>query len=339
MLLCMGFFLGFSQGQSGRKGARTSAEALETQTSDGDELIRVRSEEILVPVTVRDSSTGEHVSGLKPESFFIYDNGERQEIASFNRQRVPVNIVLLLDASGSVFGQMRFIREAAKNFTRGLMPEDRVSVMQFADRVELLQDWTSGTDAKGLAKALDWRYHPGQSTTFYDGLYLAATEQLKRVEGRKVVILLTDGIDTGERVRASFTDALNAVRLAEASVYVISLTEYLRMALAKYDKGWLGRVFGGYDPKQLKRYLALIDGAEKLLERIAVETGGRIFLPRKDEDLAPAYGAVAEELSAQYIITYVPRKRAAAGEYRRIRVLVAPGIYEINTRDGYVGRA
>jgi von Willebrand factor type A domain. len=339
LALCLCFCVLQAAGQSGRQGLKTAPVETENQADDTDDLIRVRAEEILVPVTVRDQTTGAHVSGLKPESFFIYDNGERQEIASFNRQRVPANIVLLLDASGSVFGQMRFIREAAKNFTQGLMPEDKVCVMQFADRVELLQDWTQGTDSRGLAKALDWRYHPGQSTTFYDGLYLAATEQLKRVEGRKVVILLTDGIDTGERKHASFTDALNAVRRAEASVYVISLTEYLRVALSKYDKGWLGRIFGGYDPRQIKRYQILINEAEGLLEKIAAETGGRMFLPRKDEDLLPAYRAVAEELQAQYIITYKPKKRAAAGEYRRIRVLVSPGIYEINTRDGYVGRA
>ncbi|HEY0544493.1 MAG TPA: VWA domain-containing protein [Pyrinomonadaceae bacterium] len=328
---------GISHAQSGRQKEGTQTPTEGGTSVDEGELIRVRTEEILVPVSVRDQA-GMPVGGLGADSFFVYDNGERQEISSFNRQRVPINIVLLLDASGSVFSRMRFIREAAKGFLQGLLKEDQVCVMQFADEVELLQDWTGGADTQHLLKALEWRYHPGQSTTFYDGLYLAAQEQLKRVQGRKIVILLTDGIDTAEKRRASYADALNAVRRAEASVYVISLTESLRAAVEKRDHGWVGRVFGGYDPKELARYKSLIDEAEKSLTKIAAETGGRIFLPVKEEDLKPAYESIAEELRTQYIITFKPRQRAAAGEYRRLRVLVTPGGYEVVARDGYIGR-
>lgn len=325
--------------QSGRQQKTVvSTEKEGESTVDEGDLIRVRTEEVLVPVSVRDQA-GLPVSGLSRDGFFVYDNGERQEITSFNRQRVPANIVLLLDASGSVFSRMRFIREAAKEFLQGLLPEDKVCVMQFADQVELLQDWTVGTDTQSLLKALEWRYHPGQATTFYDGLYLAAQEQLTRVEGRRIVILLTDGIDTAERKRASFADALNAIRRAEAGVYVISLTDGLRKALEKRDRGWIGKVFGGYDPKALASYRNMIDEAEKMLSKIALETGGRIFLPGTEEDLAPAYKAIAEELRTQYIITYKPKKRAAAGEYRQIRVLVSPGGYEVAARDGYIGRS
>lgn len=303
-----------------------------------NELIRIRTDEILVPVSIRDPS-GALVSGLTPDRFLIYDNGERQEIASFNRQRVPANIVLLLDASGSVFSRMRFIRDAAKHFLQSLLPEDKVCVMQFADQVELLQDWTPGNDTKPLIRALEWRYHPGQSTVFYDGLYLAAQNQLSHMEGRRIVILLTDGIDTAERRRASFSDAVNAIRRAEATVYVVSLTESLRAELAKNDRGWLGRVFGGYDPKQLARFRTLINDAENRLTTIANESGGRIFLPVKEEDLLPAYEAIAEELRLQYVITFKPKKRAAAGEYRRLKVLVTPGGFEVAAREGYVGRS
>lgn len=329
-------------GQSGRKVTPSTS----TQSSKGvepweetDDVLRVRSEEILLPVSVRDW-TGAPVGGLGEEHFLVYDNGVRQEIRSFNRYRVPANIVLLLDASGSVFSQMRLIREAAKGFVHGLLKEDRVCVMQFADRVELLQDWTGATETARLEKALDWRYHPGQSTTFYDGLYLAAQEQLSRVEGRRIIILLTDGIDTAERRHASFTEALNAVRRAEASVYVVSLTASLRALIErKTGGGWLSRLLaGGYDPRLVARYKALINGAEKLLTEVATQTGGRIFLPVEKEDLSPAYRAIAEELRTQYIITYKPSPRAAVGEWRRIRVLVTPGGYDVATREGYLGR-
>lgn len=323
-------------GQSGRQPGG-QAERLPEQIND-DEVLRVRTDEVVLPVSVRDAE-GKLVNGLTEERFLVYDNGVRQRITSFNRRRVPANIVLLLDASGSVFQQMRLIREAARSFIDGLVKEDRVCVMQFADRVELLQDWTPADDARNLERALNWRYHPGESTAFYDGLYLAAEEKLAKVEGRRIIILLTDGIDTVERKRAGFQDALNAVRRAEASVYVVSLTATLREAIEKKTGGTFKRLLSGYDPREVKKALAMIDEAEERLSGLATQTGGRLFLPRKEEDLLPAYKAIAEELRSQYIITYKPEPRATSGQWRRIRVLVLPGGYEIATREGYRGRA
>lgn len=329
--LCGSF--GVVKGQSGRKSDET-----ETGKGQTDDVLRVKTEEVLLPVSVRDES-GMPVSGLGRERFLIFDNGVRQEIASFNLHRVPANIVLLLDASSSVFSQMRFIREAAGKFLEGLLKEDNVCVMQFSDRVELLQDWTSATDLKQLEKSLNWRYHPGLRTTFYDGLYLAAQEQLSKVEGRRIVILLTDGLDTAERRRASYADAFNAVRRAEASVYVVSLTANLRAQVeSKIGKSRLSRLFGGYDQREVTKYLALMDDSEKVLTSLATQTGGRIFLPIKDEDLAPAYQAIADELRTQYIITYQPKPRVTTGEYRHVRVLVTDGNFEVATREGYTGR-
>jgi Ca-activated chloride channel family protein len=330
-------------GQSGRKPLSEERSAQEQRRQGGvaegeDDVLRVRTEEVLLPVSVRDAK-GLPVGGLGEESFFIYDNGVRQEIKSFNRRRIPANIVLLLDASGSVFGQMRFIREAAKGFIQGLDAQDKVSVMQFADKVELLQDWTSATDTAKLLKAVDWRYRPGESTAFYDGLYLAAREQLSKVEGRRLIIVLTDGIDSIDRRHASYKDALNAVRGAEATVYVVSLTASLRALVEERTGGGggaLSRILArGYDPRQVSRYLSLIDSAEKLLTGLAEQTGGRIFLPIKDEELSPAYSAIALELRTQYIITYQPRPKALSGTWRPIRVLVAPGGYEVASRRGY----
>lgn len=328
---------GQARGQSGRKHLEERGAQEQGLGAQGEEdVLRVRTQEVLLPVSVRDAQ-GLPVNGLSKESFFIYDNGVRQEIESFNRRRIPANIVLLLDASGSVFSQMRFIREAAKGFIEGLDAQDKVSVMQFADKVELLQDWTTASDTSKLLKAINWRYRPGESTAFYDGLYLAARDQLSKVEGRRLIIVLTDGIDSIERRQASYTDALNALRQAEATVYVVSLTASLRALIEeRTGGGWLGRILArGYDPRQVARYLALIDTAEKLLTGLAEQTGGRIFLPIKDEELSHAYSAIALELRTQYIITYQPRPKALSGTWRPVRVLVSPGGYEVASRRGY----
>ncbi|HEY0003531.1 MAG TPA: VWA domain-containing protein [Pyrinomonadaceae bacterium] len=305
--------------------------------TDEDEIIRVRTDEVALPVSVRDER-GTPVAGLRAESFFIYDNGVRQQITSFNQRRIPANIILLLDASGSVFSQMRLIRLAAKRFAQELLPQDRVCVMQFADRVEVLQDWTQATEIAKLEKTLVWRYHAGQGTAFHEGLQRAASEQLSKVEGRRVIILLTDGIDTAKGPQTSFAEALNSVRRAEASVYVVSLTATLRKLIEdSAGTGW-SKIFSGSDPREVSALLELIEGAERQLKELAEQTGGRLFLPLKDEDLLPAYQAIAEELRTQYIITYRPLPRVAAGEQREIRVLVSPGGYEVAARRGYLGR-
>lgn len=339
LLLCFLSLLGGeARGQSGRKASDSSSTVQTEKNGQDEEVLRVRTEEVLLPVSVRDE-TGAPVGGLDQEKFLVFDNGVRQQILSFNRQRVQANIVLLLDASSSVFSQMRMIRKAAKRFLEGLLKEDRVCVLQFADKVELLQDWTPATQLQQLEKSLEWRYHPGLRTTFFDGLYLAAHEQLSKVEGRRIIILLTDGLDTTERQKASFTDALAAVRRADASVYVVSLTGYLRAQLEdKAGKTKAAKLFSGYDQREVAYYLGLLERSEKQLEVLALQTGGRIFLPLKDEDLLPAYEAIAEELRTQYIITYKPQPRASAGEYRRVRVLVLPGDYEVGAREGYTGK-
>ena len=338
-LLILLFSLSMQGGReaSGQSGRQTDPSQTVPKQS-GDDILRVKTEEVLLPVSVRDEM-GAPVNGLEKERFIVFDNGVRQEIESFNRHRVSANIVLLLDASSSVFSEMRFIRDAAKRFIEGLLDEDKVSVMQFSDRVELLQDWTSARSLQQLEKSLDWRYHPGLRTTFYDGLYLAAEEQLKKVDGRRIIILLTDGLDTAEKHRASFPDALNAVKRAEASVYVVSLTADVRNQIEeRAGRSRLSKIFSGYDRREVSGYLALLENSERLLSGLAAQTGGRIFLPLKDEDLTTAYQAIAEELRTQYIITYKPKLRVTAGEYRHVRVLVTDGNYEVAAREGYTGR-
>jgi len=317
-------------GGSGRAGSFKAGGVRDVQ--EPVDVIRVRTDEVVVPVSVRDER-GAPVNGLSEDQFLVYENGVRQEIASFNRRRVPANIVLLMDASGSVFYEMNLIREAARTFLQELVPGDQVSVMQFADRVELLADWTRAEDAGAINKALAWRYHAGERTAFYEGLQRAAEIQLKKVEGRRIIILLTDGIDTAGR--GSFSDALTAVRVAEASVYVVSLTVRLREELERKVGGRLRAFLSGISRAEISRYRTMIDDSERQLISVSEETGGRVFFPHETENLTPAYRAIAEELRTQYILTYVPKKGAGTEGWRELRVLVLPGGFDVATRSGY----
>lgn len=318
--------------QSGRVGSGTQT-SQNSSSEEVEDVVRVRTDEVVLPVSVRDER-GLPVNGLTEDQFLIYENGVRQEIRSFNRRRVPANIVLMLDASGSVYDHMNLIRDAAKGFLKNLVEGDRVCVMQFADRVELLQDWVAASDWKRIERALEWRYHAGDRTSFYEGLYRTAREQLARAQGRRILILLTDGVDTAEGRGASYRDALDAVVGSEAAVYVVSLTKSLREGLDRRVGGRFRAILSGVSPGDLARYRRMIDEAEDRLIEIAEKTGGRIFFPHEFEDLLPAYEAIAEELRSQYILTYVPKKSLGAGEWRSIRVLVLPGGYDVATRSG-----
>lgn len=335
-LVILGLLIGSSAAlaQSGRQPLP------DTQVNpDDSDIIRIRSEEVLLPVTVRDRE-GNRVDGLNPKEFMIFDNGKRQEIVGFNRERTPVNVLFLLDASGSVFPHMRFIREAATKFARELRPVDNVCVMQFADEVELLQDWTPAGDSTAINRALNWRYKPGESTSFYDGVYLAAKDRMAGISGRKLIILLTDGIDSPIKRHSSREDAVNALRNSEAALYVISLTAVLRHRVdARVGTTKKAQVLRGADPREVDRFQQLLNDSEDALNQMAEVTGGRMFLPLEDDNLKDSLAAISEELRSQYIITYRPTPAPKPAEWRQVKVLVGSGGYEVQARDGYHGRA
>lgn len=319
--------------QSGRKPPEQQGDTKSQKTQSDGSIVSIKTEEVILPITVRDG-TGRLVKGLDARDFFVYDNGQRQEIENFNRQQVPVNVLFMLDASGSIFEQMEPIRNAALAFVKTLAPEDRVAIMQFADKVQTLQDWTGNYE--DIKLALNWKYKPGQATVFYDALVDAA-EKFKGVEGRRAIILLTDGVNT--KGNASFERGLAAIGRSEAAVYVVSETEALARPLRRDLKGAngvLNRVFGGSYQIQAKQYLALLENAERELTKLADSTGGQIYFPIADHDLAGAYDEVAQELKTQYIVSYVPvSPRAIEEPYHKVEVLVRGGGYQAYTRRGY----
>src|SRR5215510_4635651 len=207
--------------QSGRKPTSNDQPAR-------DEVIRLRADEVLLNVTVTDTY-GHQATDLMKDEFIVAEDNQRQDIASFVISSVPVNVVLMLDASGSVVGEINSLRDAAMHFVNQLGPEDKTSVIEFHTNVELIQDWTS--KAEEVRHALSWRFKPGMvmnkdgrydygSTALYDALYSAADEQLSKVDGRKALILLTDGDDTSSKV--TFQQSLIPIIKSGAVVYVIS---------------------------------------------------------------------------------------------------------------------
>lgn len=289
-----------------------------------DDSIRLRAEEVLLNVTVTDSFSHQATDLIKDE-FIIAEDGQRQDIASFLLSSVPVNVVLMLDASGSVVSEINSLRDAAMQLVDQLGPEDKTSIIEFHSNVELIQDWTAKAD--DVRHALSWRFKPGMvqtkqggftfgSTALYDALYSTADEQLAKVDGRKAIIILTDGDDTSSKV--TYDQALISIIKSGAIVYVISKAR-------AFINQWRGyRVF-----------VARLERAEQLMTTIVTRTGGRIFSPLKDEEMKDVYARVARELKNQYIITYVPKNLKHDGLLRNVRVFLTRPGYAARTRDGY----
>lgn len=301
--------------------------------SSGD-TIAIETSEVLLPVTVRDS-VGQFAANLKAEDFDVYEDGIPQPISSFTLKRMPVHVVLLIDTSSSVTRELEDFKAAALNFIAQLEPEDKICLIRFDDIVELVQDWTSNRNT--LKRAMN-RLATGMFTKFNDALYLAAKEQLSQVTGRKAVIVLTDGIDSG---RGSTTPdrAFRTLVEEETSVYVVSKTRIQGRADREKLDFYLRNSSSGATNQLridgLKMALAELESSERFLKQIADETGGRIFLPDNFDDLGNAYQQVADELRSQYLIFYTPTNPARDGSYRSVRVKVKTPGYRATTRFGY----
>lgn len=324
---------GTAAAQSGRRvtpSQNAPAGAVPNSVDDGGE-VQLSTQEVLLSVTVRDAE-GRSIKGLSPEDFIVAEDRVGQKIESFNPKREPVNVVLLLDASGSVLSELTSIRKAAAQFVDSLGPEDSVSVMQFADRVELIQDWT--TDRTEVKHALDWRFKGGEATAFWDGLYLAAADQLAKVDGRRAIVLLSDGVDT--RSRVTQTDAMAALDRSAASLYVISKASAI-IEKIRPSAGKLGSILNGTGGAA-RDAIDILTVSEERMRTMADRYGGRLYAPLRDEDLAGVYAEIADELKQQYVISYVSTNDRRDGRWRSIEIYVRrPGL-TVRTRKGYVAQ-
>jgi Ca-activated chloride channel homolog len=320
-------------GQSGRK-------LPPSNRTQQDEPLRLRAEEVLLNVTVIDPY-GKQATDLKRDEFIIAEDSKRQDISSFIVSSVPVNVVLMLDASGSVASEIPSLRDAAVRFVEQLGQEDKVSVLEFHTDVELIQDWTSSVD--DLRRAISWRFRPGMvrtpdgkaqagMTSLYDALHLTAGEQLAKVEGRKAIIVLTDGVDSSSKV--TYNQALGSLIKSGAVVYVVSKARAFIAEMNKY-RGKTGRIFGGGVAGQADQAVAIFENAERLMTDLATRTGGEIFSPLKDDEMKDVYARVARELKNQYIVTYTSKNEERNGELRRINVYLTRAGYSARTRESY----
>jgi Ca-activated chloride channel family protein len=304
------------------------------QEIDPGDVISVETTEILMPVTVRDGS-GELVSGLTRNDFRVFEEGIDQPLSDFSLRQVPVDVVLMVDASSSVSNNLDDFRRAAEGFAAHLAADDRISLIQFDDRVLLLQDWTKSLIQ--LRRALR-RVAPGMFTRFNDALLLAARDQRPRGNARHAIIILTDGIDSGRGT--TFDVALRASLQSQTSIYIVSNSEIERAKkqadLAALQSGSSASVrFNDLKINDLRFGLEALEDSERNMAQLTSATGGRLYKPQSFNDLEKTYAEVAEELRHQYALYYSPLNRKRDGAFRRVKVETRNRAFRISARIGY----
>ena len=317
MALCLSVALA----QSGRRVKPQSAP--EREEKDGA-AITIRTEEVFLNITVRDS-LGRGVDGLKADDFFIYDNGRRYEPLHFEAKRAPVKLLLLLDEAGGVFEDTETIVQAVLSFRRALDPEDRIAVMRFSGEIELTQDWRN--DEAALARALKAKSLGAGKSAIYDALVLAAAK-LNGVAGRRVIVLLTGGLNTAGG--AGFREAMAAIQSAGARLYAFSQTEAIAAAIRRLTPKTRRAPAPGIQSHDNDASLSVLAAAESELTALAEQSGGMIYFPLRESSLGWMLEQVAGDLRAQYLITYQPQEEAQGesdwlSNAHRIEVLVRGG--------------
>ncbi len=285
---------------------------------------------VKVPISVFDS-LGNLVTGLKIEDFRLWEDQAVQQIRSFGVDTNPVSVVLVLDTSPTGKPDLRKIKEAAEGFIHGLSKGDRVSIIAFDDEIYQVMDWTE--DFKKARRALI-KLRPGLRTALYDAMYVAAKDQLKDIEGRKAIILLTDCLDNYSSV--TLKDAALMVVQSQASLYVVSKTVMVREA-AKKERDvvrWTEiykRLFGS-DDNYLEEFF---NKREAEMKDLADKTGGRCFFPTDYSQIKHLYEEVARELKSKYYLTYVSNQKLAPDSYHRISIEYLEPASKIVYRKGY----
>lgn len=290
-------------------------------------VIRVEVNLVNLFFSVRDRKGG-YVSNLGKDDFTVYEDGKPQEVRFFSREtNQPLTLGLLVDVSRSQESLIEVERRAsARFFERVLKEKDMAFLISFGVDAELLQDHTGSPVL--LAKALErLRLNAGVSgmsptgspvpvpggprgTILYDAVWLAAREKLRGEVGRKALVVITDGVDVGSRVKLE--EAIEEAQRADAIVYVILFED------PRYTSWQYGGVSG-----------------EAAMRRMAEETGGRVFRVSRRESLDDIYDTIQTELRSQYSIAYAPTNQARDGSFRRIEIRTKNRNYRVQVRKGY----
>ncbi len=329
----------------------TSVKPTSTPPSKEDEVIKVSTDLVTTPVSVLDRN-GRFIPGLKKKDFAIFENGVKQDITYFQSEEQPFTVVLMIDISPSTKYKMDEIHYAAISFVNQLRSVDRVLVLAFDQRIHVLTD--GPTSEKPAIYAAIYKATFGSGTGLYEAVNFVTDLSFIKVPGRKAIVLFTDGVDTTSR-QASFESSVAAVQEVDALIYpihydtqtggggVVSTATGALTQLPPDIAAMMAARGIAIDPRVFKGMARGQSPAEyakgKLfLEKLAENTGGRIFEASDIKNLDTAFASVAEELRRQYSIGYYPEKEGQPGERRSVKIKVERPNVVVRSKSGYVIR-
>ncbi len=320
-------------------GGKTVIQSTNPTTADANddkeeaEILRVETNLITIPVSVFDRN-GLYIPNLRQLDFKIFEDGKEQEIAYFGTTDKPFTVALLLDTSPSTEYKIGEIHRAAAAFVNQLQPQDRVIVIEFNNSVKVLAEATS--DRNTIYEAIN-KAKFGYNTSLYNAVGETLKKHLARIEGRKAVVLFTDGVDTTSR-KNSYDGTLNYAEESDALIFPIYYNTYFDNAnngLGNINAGVIPGANRGLGPVGLRPEDYAL--GRKYLEDLADVTGGRIFRPESTPGgLTAAFEGIAEELRRQYNIGYVPKDEGKPGQRKQIKVRVNRPNLVIRARDSYI---
>jgi VWFA-related protein len=308
--------------------------------TDDDTPITVDSSVVRLNVGVADRK-GRPITDLTRENFTILEDGVKQNIQRFEPVVTPFSVVMILDMSGSTLGFRETIRQSAFRFIDALAPEDRVAVIEFYDKVNLRNDFT--TDRKTIGNSISVANGRGK-TQLYKALDFALNKLASEGKRRKAIIVLTDGVDTalrdtdrdflqkfGEKdistaIKPETNDNLNRV-LNKADVQGVTIYP---LALPTGDPAKLA------DPTPIQ--IAMYEAARSRLKILAARTGGTLNTINRLEEMGRLYASVAAELRTLYTIEYQSTNEKRDGKWRAIKIEVNSADLISKTRQGYFAK-
>ena len=308
----------------------SAPEPIPTADEDG-EILKVKTSLVTIPVSVFDRN-GLYIPNLRRTDFKIFDNGTEQEIAYFGTSDKPFTVILLIDTSPSTAYKIEVIQRAATAFIDQLEAQDSVMVIEFDQNVHVLTELTKNRQA--IYKAIQ-QADFGNGTSLYDAVDFSLRKRLSQIEGRKAIVLFTDGVDTTSR-KARYETTVNDAEEADALIFPIYYNTFFDLnggIGGTFPNG--GIIFGGGN--QQRPSSSDYARGRKYLEDLADATGGRVFRPEATPGgLTAAFEGIAEELRRQYNIGFYPSEEGVTGQRRPIKVRVNRPQLILRARDSYV---
>lgn len=313
-------------------------------TIDGD-VIRVNTQLVAIPVRVMDKK-GRFIGGLVKENFRVTEDGVEQDVSIFSNEHEPFTVALVLDMSYSTTFKIAEIQSAAIAFIDQLRPQDKVMVVSFDQDVHLLCEATS--DRQAIYRAIK-STKISTGTSLYEAVEMVINDRLRRIDGRKAIILFTDGVDTTSRRSNDLRNLDDAMEL-DALIYPIRYDTFADVQTMKggtqptVDVPLPGgttipvkipvrtepnTTTQGTTPEEYEL-------AKEYLYQMAVRTGGRSYEASTLGDLGTAYSRIASELREFYSIGYYPKDERVPGKRINIKVKVDKEGLSVRTRSGYL---